>query len=80
VASLRLDSLVASGFSLARGRAADLIAQGRIARNHRICDKPNQEVSEGDVISCRGMGKFVLRRVGGNSKKGRIRIEIDRYE
>lgn len=80
VASLRLDSLVASGFSLARSRASELIAQGRIFRNHRICDKPHQEVSEGDVISCRGMGKFVLRRVGGNSKKGRILIEIDRYE
>lgn len=80
VASLRLDSVVASGFSMSRSRAAELIAAGRVFRNHRLCDKQNQEVTEGDVLSCRGMGKFVLSRVGGRSKKGRILLELDRYE
>lgn len=80
VASLRLDSVVASGFSLSRSRAVELIAAGRVFRNHRLCDKQNQEVEEGDVFSCRGMGKFVLSRVGGRSRKGRILIELDRYE
>lgn len=80
VASLRLDSVVASGFSLSRSRAAELIAAGRVFRNHKLCDKQNQELFEGDVISCRGMGKFVLSRIAGTSKKGRIRLELDRYE
>jgi len=79
VSSLRLDSVVASGFSLSRARAAELIEQGRVLRNHYPCEKPDQAVLEGDVFSCRGMGKFVLQRAEGKSKKGRILLEIERY-
>lgn len=80
VASLRLDGVVAAGFSISRARAAELISAGRVLRNHRICEKTDQLVEAGDVFSSRGMGKFVLTRAEGKSKKGRIIIELDRYE
>lgn len=80
VASLRLDGVVAAGFSVSRGRAAELISAGRVLRNHQLCDKTDQTVEPGDVFSCRGMGKFVLAQAEGKSKKGRIIIELDRYE
>ena len=38
-----------------------------------------EAVAEGDVISVRGLGKMRLEAVGGNTKKGRISIEICRY-
>jgi RNA-binding protein YlmH len=80
VASLRLDGVVAAGFSVSRSRAAELIAAGRVMRNHRLCDKSNRMVEAGDMISCRGMGKFSLTSTDGKSKKGRIMIELERYE
>lgn len=79
VATLRLDAVLASGFSLARGRAADAIAGGRVSLNHRECLKPDKPVEEGDVLTCRGLGKCVVKTVGGQSRKGRIIIEIERY-
>ncbi len=79
VAALRLDAVLASGFSLARGKAADAVAGGRVSLNHRECVKPDKAVEAGDVITCRGMGKCVLKSVGGQSRKGRIIIEIERY-
>ncbi len=79
VAALRLDAVLASGFSLARGKAADAVAGGRVSLNHRECVKPDKAVEAGDVITCRGLGKCVLKRVGGQSRKGRIIIEIERY-
>lgn len=79
VAALRLDAVLASGFSLARGKAADAIAGGRVSVNHRECVKPDRTVAEGDVFTCRGLGKCVLRSVGGQSRKGRIIIEMERY-
>lgn len=79
VAALRLDAVLASGFSLARGRAADAVTGGRVSLNHRECVKPDKAVEAGDVITCRGLGKCVLKRVGGQSRKGRIIIEIERY-
>lgn len=79
VSTLRLDAVIASGFSLARAKAADAITGGRVALNHRECLKPDKTVEAGDVLTCRGLGKCVLKTVGGQSRKGRIIIEIERY-
>ncbi len=79
VAALRLDSVLSSGFSISRSRAAELISGGKAAINHRECLKADKTVAEGDILTCRGLGKCILRTVAGQSKKGRIIIHIDRY-
>ena len=79
VAALRLDAVLASGFSIARGKAADLISSGRVSINHRECTKGDKAVAEGDILTCRGLGKCILKTVGGQSRKGRIILEIERY-
>lgn len=79
VAALRLDAVVAAGFSLARAKAGELICSGRVSVDHRECVKPDRAVAQGDVLTCRGLGKCVLKRVGGQSRKGRIIVEIERY-
>ncbi len=78
-ASLRLDAVTASGFSLSRSKAASLIGSGRVTLNHLECTKPDHPVGEGDVIACRGSGKCVIKAVTGQSKKGRVMAELERY-
>ena len=79
VASLRLDAIVASGFSLSRTRAADYITAGRVTVNHSLCEKTDKILEPGDIFTCRGLGKCVLAEVGGKSKKGRTMIRLERY-
>lgn len=79
VATLRLDAVAATGFSLPRSKAADMISSGKLQLNHRECVKPDKLVAQGDVFSCRGMGKCVVKSAGNLSKKGRIMIELERY-
>ncbi|MGI6029270.1 MAG: RNA-binding protein [Candidatus Heteroscillospira sp.] len=79
VATLRLDSVLATGFSISRAKAADLIAAGRVAVNHRDCVKADKQVCEGDILTCRGLGKCVLREANAKSKKGRIIVRMERY-
>lgn len=79
VSSLRLDSALATGFSLSRGKAADAISAGRVEVNHTLCQKSDRTVAQGDVLTCRGLGKCVLTEVNGLSKKGRIMIAMERY-
>lgn len=79
VATLRLDAVAATGFSLPRGKAADLISSGKLQLNHRECTKPDKLVAQGDVLSCRGLGKCVVKEAGRLSKKGRVMIELERY-
>ena len=79
VSSLRLDAVTASGFQMARGKAADLIAAGRVQLNWRECTKPDRLLQEGDVVSARGYGKFKLAEIGKLTKKGRIAITLMKY-
>ena len=79
VATPRLDAVVASGFSLSRSKAAALIASGKVSLNHRECLKADRPVAEGDVLTCRGLGKCVVKEVPGQSKKGRTMLVIERY-
>ena len=75
VSSLRLDAVCATGFRMARGKAAALIESGRVQLNWRECTKPDRQVSAGDTVSARGFGKFELTEIGGLTKKGRIPAE-----
>ena len=79
VSSLRLDAVTATAFSMSRGRAAELIAAGRVNLDHVPCLKPDKPVAEGAVLTARGFGRARLREVGGLSKKGRTGITIERY-
>ena len=79
VSSLRLDAVVASGFSMSRGRAAELIAAGKVHLDHVPCLKCDKSVGEGAVITVRGLGRARLAEVGGLTKKGRTGITIERY-
>lgn len=78
-ATLRLDAVAASAFSLPRSKAAALITSGRVSLNHVECTKPDRLVNEGDIITCRGSGKCVVKCINGQSKKGRIMAELERY-
>ena len=79
LSSMRLDALVASGFGMARSKAAALIESGKVELNYAQCLKPDREVREGDVIAARGLGKLRLETVGGRTKKDRISVTILRY-
>ena len=79
VASLRLDSIVSSGFRISRGLAAEYIAAGKAAIDGLPCEKTDKAVAEGTKISLRGFGKIKLKSVGGTTKKGRISVVIHRY-
>lgn len=79
LASLRLDSVISSGFRIGRSLAADYVNAGRCAINGLPCQKPDKGIAEGDRISVRGLGKIRLTTVNGETKKGRISVVIDRY-
>ena len=79
VATPRLDAVLAAGFSVSRGRAAGLISTGKVSLNHRVCQKTDRQVAQGDVLTCRGLGKCVVKEVPGQSKKGRTVLVLERY-
>ena len=79
VATPRLDAVLAAGFSLSRSKAAGYVSAGKVAVNHRECLKGDHQVEEGDVLTCRGLGKCVVKEVPGQSRKGRTMLVLERY-
>ena len=74
VASVRLDSIISSGFRIGRSVAAQYINAGKVAIDGLPCEKPDKAVNEGARISVRGLGKIKLKAIGNQTKKGRISI------
>ena len=79
MASLRLDSVISSGFRIGRSLAAQYVTSGKAAMDGLPCEKPDKPVTEGCKISLRGSGKIKLEKVNGQTKKGRISVELHRY-
>ena len=79
MASLRLDSVISSGFRIGRSLAAQYVTTGKAAIDGLPCEKPDKTVAEGMKISVRGLGKIKLHAVNGKTKKDRISVVIHRY-
>ena len=79
VASERLDCVVAAIFNLSREKAQNLIKGGFVEHNYETAGKTDTRVEQGDIISTRGFGKFIIRDISQATKKGRIRLLADKY-
>lgn len=79
VASLRLDNVVSSAFSLSRSKAVEAIKSGLVFVNSIQSEKPDMQVDEGSKLVLRGKGKAYLREIGGKTRKDRIFIAIERF-
>lgn len=80
VASVRLDSIVSSGFRISRAIAAEYILAGKATIDGLPCEKPDKAIMEESKVSVRGLGKLKLAQIGHTTKKGRISVTIHRYE
>lgn len=79
VASLRLDCIVSLAAKVSREKAAALIRADRVDVNHITADSLSHELREGDILSIRGCGRFVLSGINGETKKRRIHIILRKY-
>lgn len=80
VSSLRLDSLVALLTRESRERAASLIRSGLVSLQYQPCTQVSHPFGEGDKVSVRGYGKYLVDAVGGVSKKGRIHLQCKKFK
>ncbi len=79
VASLRIDTIVSSAFSLPRSKSVEAIKRGVVFVNNLEVTKVDFQISEGDKITLRGKGKVNLIEIGGRSKKDRIYVTFEKF-
>lgn len=80
VASDRLDCLVAFLCRTGREKASQLITGGMVLLDHRECLSVSERVKEGEVLSVRKYGKFIIDRLGPQTSKGRLAVQCRKYK
>lgn len=79
VQSLRIDSVVAKVANISRAKAQDYIEGNRVLVDYNAVWDKSKEVEKGNRITIRGIGKFVLGDIIGNTKSGKNKVIIKKY-
>lgn len=80
VASPRLDCLAALLCKTSREKAAEWIRAGSVSINHQESLSPSTRVEEGDRISVRRHGRFIVDQLGPLTSKGRLVAKCRKYQ
>ena len=79
VSSLRLDCIVSAAVNTSREKSASLVKSGMVNADFSPCLNVSAEVRQGMIISVRGSGRFRLSEISGETRKGRIRVVIEKF-
>ena len=79
VASPRLDCVVAALCNLSREGAQSAIREGLVELNYEPATDISHTVETPATLSVRGVGKFTVEAISGETRKGRIRLSAAKY-
>lgn len=79
VSSLRLDCIVSAAVNVSREKSAALIKSGQVNADFLPCLNVSEELSEGTIISVRGSGRYKLSGISGETRRGRLRVIIEKF-
>lgn len=75
--SMRCDCIISSVYNLSRNSANQLFDAKKVYINSRQTENKSYTIKCGDVISVRGFGKFRIKEITGETKKGREIISAE---
>ncbi len=79
VSSMRLDNIVSEICRTSRTKAEEIINSQRAILNYETVMKTSKEIKPNDKLTIRGKGKFEIKDIVGNTKKGRYIVKIEQY-
>ncbi len=79
VSSARLDAVLSAICRMSRSEAVRLIASDNVNLNFTTENNPDKKVSDNDIISVRHHGRFAVANVLGETRKGRMIMEVKKY-
>ena len=80
VSSLRLDCVISALYNLSRNDSSTLFADKKVFVQGKVCENTSHQIKKGEVISVRGAGRFIVDSVGGQTKKGRLCLNLKIYK
>lgn len=79
ISQLRLDCIISELLHISRNKATEIINQERAFINYELKTKVASSIKENDILTIRGKGKYHIGKIIGESSKGKIRLEVEKY-
>ena len=79
VSSLRLDNIISELAKTSRNKSNEILKQERVFINYKNEIKPTKMIKNGDIITIRGVGKFIIDNVDGHTRNERVIVEARKY-
>lgn len=79
VPSIRLDAILSVAFKTSRNSLSGSIHSGKVYVNSKLVLSSSYVLKEGDIVSYKGYGKFLFKKINKQTKKGRIFITLLKY-
>ncbi|MTK11103.1 MAG: RNA-binding protein [Clostridiaceae bacterium] len=79
VSSLRIDCVVSALCNISRGKAEELIRQGKVLIDYSEALRKDKILKEDCIITIRGYGKFKILEEAGWTGSGRVKIQVKKF-
>ncbi len=79
VSSARLDSVIALAFHSSRTSILGLISGGKVYVDGRLIESNSYMLKENEIVSVRGLGKFIYKELQNQNKKGKYYVRLLKY-
>lgn len=77
VSAARADSIIAKVYNLSRSEGVELFRAKKIFVNGRLNENNSGQLKPGDKVTVRGFGRFQFVAVAGETRKGKLNVEVD---
>ena len=78
-ASARIDAVTASITKLSRSKAVELFRTQKIFVNGKCMENNSYALKPDDILVIRGIGKFIYKGCGNETRKGRVYVRLQKY-
>lgn len=79
IASERLDAVIAAVYHLPRSESQRLFEQEKVFINGKAATSQSAPPHEGEIVSVRGVGRFIYEGIEKETRKGRLRVVVRIY-
>ena len=79
VGAMRADSIIAKVYRLSRSESLNLFRAKKVFVNGRQTENNSGSLKPEDKVTVRGYGRFCCVNIVGESKKGKLNVEVDVY-
>lgn len=79
ISSNRIDAIISVAHNVSRSQAAEYISQGKVFVNSKLIISNSYALKDKDIVSVRGIGRFVFNNIITTTKKNRLMISVSKY-